>query len=102
MYLERIPLVVYGPGIVERSDSVDRVSLADLAPTTAKLIGFDDWPERAGQVLPGLATTRRTPKMVVTYVFDGGGWNVLNHWPDDWPTLKRLMAGGANYRNALT
>ncbi len=102
MYLERIPLVVYGPGIVERSDSVDRVSLADLAPTTAKLIGFDDWPERAGQVLPGLATTGRTPKIVVTYVFDGGGWNVLNHWPDDWPTLKRLMAGGANYRNALT
>jgi hypothetical protein len=102
MYLERIPLVVYGPGIVERSDSVDRVSLADLAPTTAKLIGFDDWPERAGQALSGLTTTGRKPKIVVTYVFDGGGWNVLNHWPDDWPTLKRLMTGGANYRNALT
>jgi hypothetical protein len=102
MYLERIPLVVYGPGIVESSDSVDRVSLADLAPTTAKLIGFDGWPERAGQVLPGLTTTGRKPKIVVTYVFDGGGWNVLNHWPNDWPTLKRLMTRGANYRNALT
>ena len=37
MYLERIPLVVYGPGIVEPSDSEERVSLADLAPTTAQL-----------------------------------------------------------------
>ncbi len=102
MYLERIPLVVYGPRIVESSDSADRVSLADLAPTTAQLIGFDGWPERAGQVLPGLTTTGRRPKIVVTYVFDGGGWNVLDEWPDDWPTLKRLMAEGANYRNALT
>jgi hypothetical protein len=103
MYLERVPLVVYGPGIVERSDSVDRVSLADLAPTTAKLIGFEDWPTgRPGRVLPGLSATGRRPKIVVTYVFDGGGWNVLNHWADDWPTLKRLMTQGANYRNALT
>jgi hypothetical protein len=103
MYLERIPLVVYGPGIVEGSDSVDRVSLADLAPTTAGLIGFDSWPEeRPGRVLPGLSTTGRSPKIVVTYVFDGGGWNVLNHWPERWPNLKRLMTKGANYRNALT
>ncbi|TMK35648.1 MAG: hypothetical protein E6G58_08685 [Actinobacteria bacterium] len=103
MYLERIPLVVYGPGIVQRSDSAERVSLADLAPTTARLIGFDGWPgDRDGRVLPGLSVTRRTPKIVVTYVFDGGGWNVLRHWPNDWANLKRLMGEGANYRNALT
>ena len=103
MYLQRIPLVVYGPGIVEPSDSEERVSLADLAPTTAQLIGFDAWPsDREGRVLPGLKTTGKVPKVVVTFVYDGGGWNVLRHWQDDWPTLKRLMHGGANYRNALT
>ena len=103
MYLERIPLVVYGPGIVQTSDSVERVSLADLAPTTAELIGFDGMPStRPGRVLPDLSVTGKTPKIVVTYVFDGGGWNVLNQWPDDWPNLKRLMTQGANYRNALT
>ncbi|HTG48379.1 MAG TPA: alkaline phosphatase family protein [Actinomycetota bacterium] len=103
MYLERIPMLVYGPGIVEPSDSEGRVSLADLAPTTAQLIGFDGWPTgRDGRVLPGLRTTGKTPKVVVTFVYDGGGWNVLRHWPQDWPVLKRLMAGGANYRNALT
>ncbi|MGZ4149196.1 MAG: hypothetical protein ACXVQJ_04075, partial [Actinomycetota bacterium] len=76
MYLERVPLVVYGPGIVEASDSEQRVTLADLAPTTADLIGFDGWPsDREGRPLPGLRTTSKTPKVVVTFVFDGGGWN---------------------------
>ncbi len=102
MYLERIPLVVYGPGIVEPSDSEERVSLADLAPTTAELIGFEGWPEdREGRRLPGLTTTGATPKIVFTFVIDGGGWNVLRHWPDAWPNLKRLMRGGANYRDAI-
>ena len=38
----------------------------------------------------------------MTFVIDGGGWNVLQHWPDRWPNLKRLMVEGANYRNAIT
>jgi len=103
MYLERVPLVAYGPGIIRGSDSTERVTLADLAPTTASLIGFDAWPgDREGRVLPGLRTTGRTPKVVVTYVIDGGGWNVLETWPNDWPILKRLMREGANYRDAIT
>ncbi len=102
MYLEQIPMVAYGPGVIEPSDSAERVSLADLAPTTAKMIGFDQWPkDRDGRVLPGLRTTGVKPKVVVTYVFDGGGWNVLRQWPNDWPNLKRLMREGANFRNAL-
>src|SRR3954464_11711709 len=91
MYLERIPLVAYGPGVIEPGDSEERVSLADLAPTTAKLIGFDEWPtDREGGGLPGFRTTGKQPKVVVTYVFDGGGWNVLRQWPTDWPNLARL------------
>jgi type I phosphodiesterase/nucleotide pyrophosphatase len=102
MYLERIPLVAYGPGIIEPGDSTDRVTLADLAPTTASLIGFDGWPsDREGRVLSGLRTTGKRPKVVVTYVFDGGGWNVLRAWPNDWPNMQRLMREGANYRNAI-
>ena len=38
----------------------------------------------------------------MTFVIDGGGWNVLQHWPDSWPNLKRLMGRGVNYRNAIT
>jgi hypothetical protein len=103
MYLERIPLLVHAPGRVLPSDSEERVTLADLAPTTAKLIGFDDWPEdRDGTPLP-LTTSRptRTPRVVVTYVIDGGGWNVLDAFPDDWPNLRALMGDSANFRNAI-
>jgi type I phosphodiesterase/nucleotide pyrophosphatase len=103
MYLERIPLVAYGPGVILPGDSEERVSLADLAPTTAGLLGFDGWPgDREGAPLPGMGTTGVTPKVIVTFVYDGGGWNVLRRWPDDWPNLARLMREGANYRNALT
>jgi hypothetical protein len=45
----------------------------------------------------------------VTFIIDGGGWNVLRHWspptnsPDAWPNLRALM-GSENtlvYRNAV-
>ncbi len=108
MYLERIPLVVYAPGRIDPKDSTERVSLADIAPTTAAFVGMDDWPaDRDGRVLPGLPQVApgigatKPPKVVVTFVFDGGGWNVLDHFRGQWPNLKRLMGEGANYRNAL-
>ena len=95
MYLERIPLVVYGPGIVVAGDNTDRVTLADLAPTTAELIGAQSFPtgERQGVPLP-LSITRASqrPKVVMTFVIDGGGWNVLTQWPDAWPNLRRSWA----------
>jgi hypothetical protein len=107
MYLERVPLVVYAPGLVEPSDSEDRATLADIAPTIAELIRFDEWPsDRDGAALPLGPTTpdveRPTPRVVVTFVIDGGGWNVLTTWPDAWPNLRRLMGEGANFRNAIT
>ncbi len=56
MYLERVPLVLYAPGRLAPSDDTTRVTLADIAPTTASLVGFADWPtDRAGSVLPGIA-----------------------------------------------
>lgn len=113
MYLERVPLVVYAPGLVAAADSEKRVTLADIAPTIAELIHFDGFPEdRDGNGLPvtwprtratpeGAIVAPPPPKVVVTYVIDGGGWNVLDTWPDAWPNLKRLMGKGANFRNAI-
>ena len=106
MYLERIPLVVHAPGRVTAADHTERVTLADLAPTAAAFMGMQSWPtDRAGKVLPGLPPSgvagRRPPKVIVTYVYDGGGWNMLERWQGQWPTLKRLMTEGANYRNAV-
>jgi hypothetical protein len=102
MYLERVPLVVRAPGIAA-SDSIERVSLADVAPTIAQLLGFDRFLElgREGRPLPGVARPSTPPELVVTFVIDGGGWNVLQRYPDAWPHLRRLMREGANFRNAI-
>jgi hypothetical protein len=98
-YTERIPLLVYAPGIVEPSDSTEPVTLADVAPTTAQLLDHPfDTPD--GRVLPGVPKPNGRLKVVVTYVIDGGGWNVLQYYPDAWPNLRKLMADGANFRNA--
>ena len=99
-YTERVPLVVFAPGIVPPSDSVEPVTLADIAPTTGQLLGHT-FSTSDGQVLPGVPKPSSRLKVVVTFVIDGGGWNVLHRWPDAWPHLKQLMAHGANYRNAM-
>jgi len=107
MYLERLPIAVYAPGIVAPADNEERVTLADLAPTAARLMGFDGFTVADGVPLPGIPRPATPPKVIVTFVIDGGGWNVLQHWddPDDaktaWPNMKRLMRDGAVYRNAI-
>ena len=104
MYGERVPIVVWSPGLVEPQDHDERVTLADLAPTTAALMGFDGFAAADGVALPGdrAVTGRRRRAVIVTFVIDGGGWNVLRRWPDAWPNLRRLMREGATYRNAIS
>jgi hypothetical protein len=104
MYGERVPIVVWSPGRIEPQDHTERVTLADLAPTTARLIGFDEFRAADGVTLPGIpsVTPPVQPRVVVTLVIDGGGWNVLRRWHDAWPNLDRLMREGATYRNAIS
>ncbi len=104
MYGERVPIVVWSPGVIEPQDHDERVTLADLAPTTAGLIGFEGFVAADGVALPGIerAVGTTPPAVVVTLVIDGGGWNVLRRWPDAWPNLRRLMREGATYRNAIS
>lgn len=102
-YLQDVPLVAYGPGLVPATGEIDRpVTLADLAPTTAAMIGFDDFPEVAGDVLDEVVAGAREspPALVITIVWDGGGWNTLEQWPEAWPNLRRMMEGGVSYTNA--
>ncbi|MGH2636177.1 MAG: alkaline phosphatase family protein [Actinomycetota bacterium] len=103
MYGERVPIVAWSPGRIEPQDHDERVTLADLAPTTAALMGFDEFEAADGAPLPGIpsVTPPVQPRLIVTFVIDGGGWNVLRRWPDAWPNLRRLMGEGATYRNAI-
>ncbi|CAN5307424.1 hypothetical protein BH20ACT22_BH20ACT22_17590 [soil metagenome] len=99
-YLQKVPLVFYGPGFVKSVGDFrpsDRVSLADVAPTVAQLLGLG-MPTATGSSVSGILKAKATapPKLVLTVTIDGGGWNVLNRWPDAWPHLKGIMSKGAS------
>jgi Type I phosphodiesterase / nucleotide pyrophosphatase len=105
-YLQRVPLVFYGPGFIRHAGkvTVDReVTLADVAPTIAELIGTDPPPGIPGrpldEVLLPEAERAGRPALIVTIAWDGGGWNVLDAWPDAWPRLRRMAREGASVQD---
>lgn len=107
-YLQEVPLVFYGPPYIPAQGDVAlprEVTVADIGPTLADLIGADFGDGRPGLVIDEVLApdTERAgrPRLVVVIVWDGGGWNVLNTWPEKWPFLKKLMAGGASVQNAI-
>lgn len=96
-YLARVPLVMYGPGFVEPGRYKGSADMSDVAPTTARLIGFD-FSERDGRVLQQpLVRTTNHPRVVVTVVWDGGGINVLEEHPDSYPFLGSLLRKSATW-----
>ncbi|HWC13036.1 MAG TPA: alkaline phosphatase family protein [Actinomycetota bacterium] len=106
-YLQRIPLVFYGPGTIARQGDIApgrEVTLADVAPTIAEMLGAE-WPDdRPGRSLSEVLLPegeRKEPKLIITVVWDGGGWNVLEEWPDSWPVLAELMREGTSVTNGL-
>ncbi|HEX2051520.1 MAG TPA: alkaline phosphatase family protein [Actinomycetota bacterium] len=104
-YTQEVPLLLYGPGYVRAGVAPRRpVTVADLAPTYAELLGFDAFPRRDGRVLRDAlvpaAERPVPPAVIVTVVWDGGGDNVLRQWPGAWPRLRALARRAAWYRNA--
>ena len=104
-YLVDVPLVFYGPGLISASGDVDtKATTADIAPTLMTLMhGFYRTEGKAlAEVaeFSGKALKQNIPKLVVVVVLDGGGWNVLEQWPDDWPNLARFMREGVSFTNA--
>ncbi len=101
-YLQEVPLFLYGPGYVRPGVYERDATLADIAPTVGRLLGFDfDAPD--GRTLTEAvppAAGRPPPRLVITLVWDAAGRNVLEAWPDDWPFLSSLIPQGAWYANA--
>jgi hypothetical protein len=98
--IARVPLVLYGPGRVPAGRTVyEPVDLASLAPTYAGLLGLGAF-RADGAPLPGITPGASPPKVVVTVVLDGGGWNTLQLHPGTWPEIERLMRDGTLYVNA--
>jgi hypothetical protein len=101
-YLARVPLIFYGPGYVRKGVEVsDGVDIADLAPTYARLLRMDDF---VAEGTPLTAITKpvrkKPPRVILTVVIDGGGWNALQEHPHSWPTIADLSDRGVTYVNA--
>ena len=99
-YLQDVPLFWYGPGIIPTLGRVDTpATIADIAPTQARLLGFDfEAPD--GKVLEEIAPAETPPKLIVTLVWDAGGIDVLDAFPQDWPVLASLIDRGVWYEDA--
>ena len=104
-YAQEIPLAFYGPGFIKSRGEIklDReTTIADAAPTIAELLNTPFPNDRPGRVVTeALEENRDEPKLVVVVVLDGGGWNVLDRWPNAWPFLSSLMEKGTSVTNAV-
>lgn len=107
-YVQRVPLVFYGPGYIRARGPVElprESTVADIAPTFAKLIGTSFPKDRPGRAITEALVPRDErplpPKLVMLVVWDGGGWNLLNEHPGKWPELQRLMNQGTSVTNAI-
>jgi Type I phosphodiesterase / nucleotide pyrophosphatase len=95
-YLTDVPLLLYGPGHIEAGLHPRPATMADVAPTVASLVGYEDWPPRSGRVLDdALAHSGTPPRLLIAIVWDGGGLNTLEEHAGSWPYLKQLRAKGA-------
>jgi len=100
-YTQDVPLLFYGPGFVKPGTYDRAATLADIAPTLGEVLKF---PYHAidGEPLPEAfvpASRRGLPRLVVTVIWDSGGDDVLDRWPNDWPYLKSLIPKGAWFTN---
>lgn len=102
-FTQRVPMILYGPGHIESGvTSARSVTMADVAPTLARLLDFEEFPRRDGEPFHEalVETTSEPPRLIVTVVWDGAGTNVLRRWPDAWPYLKRLARRGTSFSRA--
>ncbi len=101
-YVEDVPMLWYGPGFVPAGKTVKRpVTLAGIAPTAAKLLQFDGFKAIDGQPMnEAVLPAAKPPKLVVTLVWDAGGTNVLDAWPDAHPYLDSLIPKGTWFSDA--
>jgi hypothetical protein len=100
-YLQDVPLLFYGPGVIPAIGSIDRaVTSASIAPTEAKLLDFPGFHPLDGRALPEIPSPATPPRLLVTLVWDAAGRSVLDTWRTQWPYLKSLIPEGVWYEHA--
>jgi predicted AlkP superfamily pyrophosphatase or phosphodiesterase len=100
-YLQRVPMLLYGPGHVPSVGEVGRpVTVADLPATLARYLDFEFRTPDGTPMDEAIEADAQPPRLIVVVVWDGGGRNVLQEWPREWPTLRRLAREGAWFDRA--
>lgn len=99
-YVQDVPLLLYGPGYVRPGVYRRPVTLADVAPTVGALLRFPFDAPDGRALVEALLPDRPLPKLVVVVVWDSGGRDVLDRWPDAWPYLRSLARRGAWFEHA--
>ena len=97
-YHQRVPIVLYGPGRIEPGRFDDPVDVTAIPRTLGAMMGAD--LIRGGVLVEPDASVGAPPRAVVVVAYDGGGWNLLEQWPEAWPFLRGLMDRGAVFTNA--
>ncbi|MGH2629624.1 MAG: alkaline phosphatase family protein [Actinomycetota bacterium] len=100
---QHVPLLIYAPGVVTPGVFPAPVTLADIAPTTASILGFHgfDAPDGAPlEVALRPEAEREPPRLVVTVIWDSAGMDLLNRWKEGWPRLRAFAARSAWFTHA--
>lgn len=99
--LAEVPLVFYSSGNLQEPDPEVlggyAPTLADVAPTIGRLVDFGFDTKDGSPLLPIAANDQPLPRLVVTVVWDGGGWNTLGAHPKAWPFLSSLLEKGVAF-----
>ena len=101
-HTQEVPLLLYGPGVVEPGIYGEPATLTDVSQTAASILEFDGFTAPDGRSLDeGLlpAEERDPPKLLVTMVWDSAGTDLLDRWPRSWPYLRKLARNGAWFTN---
>ena len=101
-HTQEVPLLLYGPGVVEPGIYGEPATLTDVSQTAASILEFDGFTAPDGRALDeGLlpAEERDPPKLLVTMVWDSAGTDLLDRWPRSWPYLRKLTRNGAWFTN---
>lgn len=110
-YHQRVPIVLYGPEHIRQGATSARPVDVTSFPATFGALqqgippdfkpGPLDYPYPPGGPLKEAFTGGDAPPRVIVLVaYDGGGWNLLEQWPEAWPQLRRIMGDGTVYTNA--
>ena len=99
-----VPMFWYGPGYIKPVGSVQEpVTSADIVGTLDHLLDSSFEPVDGEPMLDGLVPAEERPDppaLTIVMIWDGAGRNVLEQWPDAWPTLAGLRSQGAWYEHA--